>query len=377
MVWVGIYGYDHGLMVTVRTLVDALDSAIPASKSADWDVSGLQLGDPDAEVSSVAVCHEVTEEIVQTLESSPVQLLVTYHPLLFRPTATIVAGSGPGGRAYRLLRAGVAVSVAHTSFDVASGGTADALAEAIGMVDATGFGIGDPKSQIKLVTFVPTDSVEAVGTALSAAGAGVVGDYSGCSFRVEGTGTFNPGETSSPVSGVRGRSNHEREIRIEMVAPESGRERLVSALVATHPYEEPAFDIYPVVSNTGFIGRVGTTVSATFEDLVSVVAGSLGRAGLRASGAPSATIDRVAVVPGSGSDFIAAAFAVGASVLVTGDVSHHQLIGALDRGLMIIDAGHAATERPGMRALVGRVRSAVGGVAPVTDLTDADPTPWR
>lgn len=369
--------YDQMSMPTVRELHATLDRIIPPSGAAGWDVTGLQLGDPDVRVSTFGVCHEVTEAVVSRLEADPVDLLLTYHPLLFRPTTAIVNGSGPTGRAFRLLRAGVALTVAHTSFDVASGGTADSLASALGLTDVVGFGPAEAPDQVKLVTFAPPDAVEQIARALGDVGAGRIGDYSACSFRVEGTGTFLPGDASEPVVGVKGRLNQETEVRLEMIAPASRRDAMIATLVAVHPYEEPAFDVYGVVSNTGFIGRIGASASGSLGALASEVADALGGDGLRVSGRRDMPVRRVAVVPGSGGDFVGAARAVGADVIVTGDVSHHRVVGALDLGMAVIDPGHVPTERPGMSGLVARVRTACGDSVAVVDLTDADPTPWR
>jgi hypothetical protein len=239
-----------------------------------------------------------------------------------------------------------------------------------------GFGPSEPGPQVKLVTFLPDEHVDVMTDALSQIGAGVIGRYTHCAFGVSGTGTFLPGEGASPVIGEVGARNAEDEVRLEMIAPASRRDALISALVAVHPYEEPAFDVYDVVSNTGFIGRIGSW-SGTVEDLGRLVGERLGTAGLRVSGAADNQVSRVAVVPGSGGDFLSAARSLGADAAVTGDVSHHRIVAANDRGLSVVDPGHTPTERPGMRALVAAVEHAVGGDVAVVDLTDADPTPWR
>jgi hypothetical protein len=275
-----------------------------------------------------------------------------------------------------LLSTQTALGIVHTSFDVAPGGTADALASALDLSDVVGFGPSEPGAQIKLVTFLPEEHVEAVTDALTRVGAGVIGRYSHCTFRLHGVGTFLPGEGASPVLGRVGALNAEEEVRLEMIAPGSRRDALISALVAVHPYEEPAFDVYEVVSNTGFIGRIGSW-SGTLGDLGDLVGERLGAAGLRVSGTSDARISRVAVVPGSGGDFLTSARALGADAAVTGDVSHHRIVAANDRGLGVVDPGHTPTERPGMAALVATVERAAPGDVAVGDLTDADPTPWR
>lgn len=360
-------------MPNVSDVLARLDRSIPAASAASWDSAGLQLGDPDAQVTAVAVCHEVSDAVVADVESTEVELLVTYHPLLFRPTNRLVAGPTPAGRAWRLIRAGVSLAVTHTSFDSAAGGTGDALASVLGLSEVTGFGPTGPSPSVKVVTFVPEASVEPVTAAMAAAGAGRIGNYSGCSFRMAGVGAFAAEDGANPAVGEPG-VNRVDEVRVEMLAPAGRADAVVAALVAAHPYEEPAHDVYETISNGRFIGRIGRH-RGSFEELVDRVSSALPASGLRVTRA-SDRAQVVAVLPGSGSSFVAAAAASGADVLITGDVDHHRAVEARDAGLSVIDPGHAATERPGMAALVEFVRQACPDVA-VVDGTGRDPTPWR
>lgn len=361
-------------MRTVRDVVASLGSKIPFDKAAGWDVCGLQLGDPAAQVNSIGVCHEVTDKVVARVIAQPVDLLVTYHPLLLRPTNRLTAGPGPIGRALRLLNAGVNLLVVHTAFDAAPGGTADTLASLLTLGYVEPFGMVDPDGRVKVVVFVPQAHVYRVADAMSAAGAGVVGNYRGCSFWAEGTGSFEAVEGASPVIGVVGSGESVTEARLEMVAPAERRGAVVAAMVAAHPYEEPSFDLYEAVSNGGFIGRVGELPGALPDDEFADFA-------LRALGSPTGarfsghgtTVSRVAVVPGSGGSFVAEAAATGADCLVTGDVGHHRVVEALDRGMAVVDVGHIAGERPGMATLVKWVTELE---IDVVDLTDEDPTTW-
>ncbi len=252
---------------------------------------------------------------------------------------------------------------------------ADALAEALNLEHVVPFGPVAASEQVKVVTFVPGDAVDAVVAAMAGAGGGTIGNYSACHFRIEGIGGFDAEAGADPVVGGLGR-NREAETRIEMIAPASRQDRVVSALVAAHPYEEPAFDVYQVRSNEGLIGRVGVG-SGTLADLEDVARMRLSPTGMRTSGDRTRPVSSIAVLPGSGQSFIASAAAAGADVLVTGDVGHHAVVEALDRGMAVIDPGHAATERPGMRALLRIVEESIGDGVDVIDLTGIDPTPWR
>ncbi len=98
----------------------------------------------------------------------------------------------------------------------------------------------------KLVVFVPREALDTVREALFAAGAGRIGDYARCSWYTQGTGTFLGGETTDPTVGEPGREERVAELRLETVYPEELEAEVVRALRAAHPYEEPAFDLYPL-----------------------------------------------------------------------------------------------------------------------------------
>jgi dinuclear metal center YbgI/SA1388 family protein len=357
----------------ISDILGALAARAPFERAADWDPVGLILGDPSARARRLAVCHEVTERVVSALETEPVDLLVSYHPLLFRPTQRLVAGATPEGRVLRLARAGIALAVVHTNFDVSPGGTADALAEALGLSEPEGFGPISGSPARKLVTFVPRDAAEALLDALAGAGAAEIGNYSHCSFSAEGTGTFLPREGSTPRAGKRGELSHEPEVRLELVVPSAREAEVIRALLRAHPYEEPAFDLYERRGELRPAGRVGLVPELSLGELAERVAESLHGSAPRIAGERRRRVSRVAVVPGSGEDLAGAARSAGAEVLVTGDLRHHAARRALDSGLALIDAGHSATERPGLERLLSLV--AAQGLETMS-LLDQDCDPW-
>lgn len=355
-------------------MLDVLERRAPASRAAGWDPVGLQLGDREAAVRRLAVCHEVTEAVVEEVERADIDLLVTYHPLLFRPIRALVAGPTPEGRALRLARAGVSLAVAHTNFDAAEGGTADALAEALGLDALEAFGPIMPAEGRKLVTFVPEAAADAVLDAVVAAGGAQIGLYTHCSFRSAGVGTFLAAPGTQPVTGEAGKLNREPELRMEFALPAAREDAILGALYRAHPYEEPAYDVYPRRPEPGFIGRIGRLPPGSrLGELVDRVREVLQDPPLRVCGDRARVLDRVAVVPGSGADFLPLALGLGADCLVTGDLRHHEARRAQDAGMALIDAGHVPTERPGMERLF--VALAVIGLE-ITNLLHLDPDPW-
>ena len=360
-------------MTTVASVLAELNAAAPGDKAAAWDSHGLQIGDPTTDVHRLAVCHEVTEQVAARAIDSEVDLLISYHPLLFRPTTRLVAGVHPIGRAYRLARAGVGLAIVHTAWDAANGGTADALAAAIGLTDVKGFGPIDPAPLTKLVTFVPPSHVDLVARALTEAGAGRIGNYTGCSFRSEGTGTFFPEGGARPVAGRAGQLSEEREVRLEVLISKPQEGGAIAALVGSHPYDEPAFDLYDVRANLGLFGRVGRLVGPTRLGELCNRVGEVLAAAVRCSGARGREVVKVAVLPGSGGTFVGAAAVTGADVYLSGDLTHHDTRAAQDLGMSTIDPGHAATELPGVMQLFALARTIIPGVI---DLTE-DAIPWK
>ncbi len=360
------------LPATVREVLAALGERAPWATAAGFDPVGLQLGDASAPVRGVALCHEVTQAVVAALEAEPVELLLTYHPLLFRPTARLVVGPDAAGRAHRLIRAGVALGVVHTNFDVARGGAADALAAALGLEDLRGFAPLHGPESVKIATFLPADAADRVLAAVAEAGAATIGNYTHCAFRTDGVGTFFASDATSPVVGERGVLNREPEVRLEFVAPRAREDAVLAALVAAHPYEEPAFDVLDRRGEARMLGRIGR-FGGSLAALADRVRSELRVAHPRVAGDPSRLLERVAVIPGAGKDWVRAAAEAGASALVTGDLPHHLAREGIDRGLALVDPGHAPSERPGLARLLEWIR---GLGLRTRSLLELDPDPW-
>ena len=358
---------------TIDELLGLLRVAVPFAQAAGWDVVGLQVGDGNARAERVAITHEVSDAVLDELERERVDLLVAYHPLMLRKVNRIVAGVDGAGRAYRLIGMDTSLAVVHTAFDVARGGTSDALAVALGLSDTSGFGPLWPAEAVKVATFTPKADANRIVNAMATAGSGDVATYSVCSFRSEGIETLVVSESATPVVGRPGSLDREPEVRVEMLAPRSRVDEVIAALVAAHRYEDPAFDVVDVRSNAGFVGRLGMLeIPVTLREFARRVGRQLDTP-VRVAGDPKQVVATVAVVPGSGSPFIESV-AGSADVFVTGDVTHHGAREALENGIAVIDPGHIPTERPGVQALVSVLS---GVVSDVVDMTYIDANPWK
>lgn len=348
---------------TVGAWLALVHDLYPPADAADWDNVGLQVGDPSWPVARVLVTLDVTRGVVDEAADGPPTLVLAHHPLLFRPLQRLTPDTASGATALAAARAGVAVAAAHTNLDVTAdgAGTSDPVAELLGLEEARPL-VTDlrPDDRVKLVTFVPPEHTETVLDAVAAAGAGRIGGYERCSFRVRGTGTFRPGEGADPYSGRVGVDAAEAEERLEVEVSRRRVGPVVQALRLAHPYEEVAYDLYPRVTGgeTG-LGRLGRLPQPmTLRALAAAIRDGLPAPHLRFAGEPERTVRTVAVVGGAGDSHIGAALAAGADAYVTGDIRHHVALDAVEAGLAVIDAGHHATEVAALPRWIDRLERA-------------------
>ena len=344
----------------VRDIAEAIERIAPTPLSEAWDNPGLQVGDAGSEVNRVLIALTPVGEVFE--EAQKGDFLLFHHPLIFRGLKSVDTGSYPGDLVARAIRDNLAVYTAHTSYDAAPRGVSVALAQAIGLRGP--YRVVSPRGSLrKLVIFVPEENVDAVAGALSEAGAGIIGEYTHCTFRTPGTGTFLGGEATDPYLGEKGQLERVEEVRLETVVPAHAAGRAAAAASAAHPYEEVALDLYPIDGHPegcGY-GRVGTLPEPmTPEELSERVASSLGfPARLVADPDRGRRVELIAVLGGSGGSFVREAAASGAQAYVTGDLDYHDALLAHSLGLTAIDAGHAATELPSLEPLARRLAELV------------------
>ena len=356
-------------MARVREIAEAAEQIAPAALTEDWDNVGLQVGDPGGEVHHILVALTPLPEVFEEAEETGVDLLLFHHPLIFKALKSVDTASYPGDLIARAVKADLTVYAAHTNYDAAPGGVSVALAESLGLVEASRIVV--PRGELrKLVVFVPEENADEISGALTKAGAGVIGGYTHCTFRTPGTGTFFGGEGTDPYAGEKGRLERVSELRLETVVPAHLASRATAATRAAHPYEEPALDVYPVdgyPEGCGY-GRVGALPGPLSpEELCDHVSESLGfPARLVADPGPARRTERVAVLGGSGGSFIPQAAASGADAYVTGDLDYHDALLAESLGLIAIDAGHAATELPSLEPLARRLGELVDATVSVS-----------
>lgn len=363
------------MTASLADVTAALDDLYPTWLAEPWDAVGLVCGDPLEPVARVLFAVDPVEEVAEEAVAGGYDLLVTHHPLYLRGTTSVAADDPKGRVVHRLITGGCALFVAHTNADRAVGGVSDALASLFDLRDTTPL---EPVSEAvdKLVVFVPVADADRVRLAVTAAGAGSIGSYDSCTWSSTGTGTFRPLAGSTPTIGEVGHFQEIEEVRLETVVPRRLRRTVVSALLAAHPYETPAYDVIEVAdlaSGQG-LGRVGELPEpVTLAELVERAASVLPATswGVRGSGNPEALVRRLAVCGGAGDDALHSAASSGAQAFLTSDLRHHPSLEA-PPGLALLDAAHWATEWPWL-AVAAEALTRVVGVQTSVSTTCTDP----
>ena len=359
---------------------DAMEAIAPTGLAQSWDNVGLLAGDLSASIRRVLLCIDLTVDVVDEAIRGKVDLILAYHPPIFKPIAALrVPSTGTDEAVFRCIRQGIAIYATHTALDAADGGTNDVLARLCGIRKTEPLEyVDDPgESEVKVVVFVPGDHVEDVADAMFAAGAGHIGDYNRCSYRTAGQGTFFGTETTSPTIGKRGRMEYVDEVRLESIVESQALPAVVSAIRRSHPYEEPAFDVYPLKPRpVRGIGRCGRLTRPT---PLGKLARKLKRATQSASVQVVGPLDRavnraIIVVGAAGSKPFSSALA-SQDVIVTGEIRHHDALTIQRLGCTAIALGHWASERPVLEPLARRFEAALPGIT--AQVSDADRDPFQ
>jgi len=321
-----------------------LENFAPLKLALPGDNCGLQLGSLNDKTKGILVCVDVSKATIKQAIAKKANLIVSHHPI-----KTSDKGLQASGPLWEILKPAIkkdsTIIAMHTNYDIAHGGLNDYLCKTL---ELTNIQILQPtyiEKLFKLVTFVPQAALEKVRYAICSAGAGNIGNYSDCTFLSHGIGTFYAGKKTHPKSGKKGQLNRVGEARLETIIPESKLLAVVSALLKAHPYEEPAYDIYPLLNQGRVIGigRVGMLKNKmSFQSFCNLVTKKLKPELIVPHG--KGQVKKVAVSSGSGRGVIENVINSGADTFVTGELNHHARLLAMDYGINLIEAGHYDTE---------------------------------
>jgi len=330
----------------IRDIVSFLEFLAHPSLQEHYDNAGLLTGDAGWECSGVICSLDATEEVVKEAIVKKCNLIVAHHPIIFGGLKKINGKNYVEKTVITAIKNDIAIYAIHTNLDNVMHGVSGKMATMLGLKNC--FILSQKENTLKkLFTFAPVDKAEQVRNAIFAAGGGQVGNYSECSFSAEGTGTFKAGAGANPYVGNIGERHAENELRIEVIFPAFLENKIIAAMKAVHPYEEPAYDVV-FLSNThqaigsGVIGELPVPAEemdflARLKDIFKVPV-------VRHTALLGKPVKRVAVCGGAGSFLISKALAAGADVYITADIKYHEFFDANNR-MLIADIGHYESEQ--------------------------------
>jgi dinuclear metal center YbgI/SA1388 family protein len=331
--------------VTISYVASVIEAFAPLGLQEEYDNSGLLVGNPAEPVSAILISLDVTSQVIDEAIAIGANLVVAHHPVIFKGLKRLTGSSETERVVMKAIMNGIAIYSAHTNLDSTWGGVSHAMANALGLVNVK---VLSPATNqlVKLVTFVPVEAAEKVRAALFSAGAGGIGNYDECSFNLSGYGTFRGGENSKPFVGEKGKMHSEPELRIEVIVPRTYLHHCINTLIETHPYEEVAYDVYPLDNSNprAGLGVIGEFYESMKEmDFLLFAKATFISSVIRHSSLTHRLIKRVALCGGSGIGLLSQAIGQRADAFVTADVKYHNFFEPENRAI-IVDIGHYESE---------------------------------
>lgn len=332
--------------MTIQTIINHLENLAPISLQESYDNAGLLTGHPGWACSGVLCTLDATEEVILEAVSKQCNLVVAHHPIIFGGLKKINGKNYVERAVIAAIKHDIAIYAIHTNLDNVLAGVNGRIADRLGLVNRQVLA-PLPSTLKKLYTFVPVQQAEQVREAIFQAGAGHIGNYSECSFGVEGTGTFKGAEGTNPFTGKPGERHAEQELKIEIIFPAHLQGPIVQALIRAHPYEEVAYDVISLANThpatgAGLVGELPRPMEE--KAFLGLLKQQFALQMIRHTALLSKPIQRVALCGGAGSFLVSKALAAGADVFVTGDMKYHEFFDA-DRRMIIADIGHFESEQ--------------------------------
>lgn len=334
------------LFMLIKDVISEIEQFAPPAYQESYDNSGLLVGNKDAKVTGVLLSLDCVEDVVDEAIKLKCNLIIAHHPIIFGGLKRLTGANYVERTVIKAIQNNIAIYAAHTNLDNVKHGVNAKIAEKLGLINLK---ILSPKKQLlkKLVTFVPASHLEKVRESLFEAGAGNIGNYDNCSFNTSGTGTFRGNENSNPFIGEKGKLSTETEIRIEVIFEAINESRILKNLLATHPYEEVAFDVYPL-ENT--YQNVGSGMTGEFEkalsetEFLNLVKKAFHLKFLKHTPLINKTIKKVAFCGGSGAFLIKSAISSNSDAYISADIKYHEFFDAEGK-ILIADTGHFENEQ--------------------------------
>jgi dinuclear metal center YbgI/SA1388 family protein len=331
--------------IKIKDVTRYLEEWAPLSYQETYDNAGLITGDFSNDVSGVLVTLDCTEDVVEEAIQSQCNLIIAHHPIIFKGLKKLTGSNYVERTIIKALKHDIAIYAIHTNLDNVQSGVNRKICEKIGMKNVRILSAKDGTLN-KLVTFIPKENLDAVTSALYAAGAGQVGDYKNCSFQLEGTGTFLPTDSTDPYIGEKNKQTYVDEVRVEMLFQAYQKNQVLTALRKAHPYEEVAFYIFPLLNEnqdvgSGMVGDLQQPMEPL--DFLRSLKDKMNLNVIRYTALLPRKVQKIAVCGGSGSFLLQKAIQANADFFVTADFKYHEFFDA-DGKIMIADVGHHESE---------------------------------
>lgn len=335
------------MFINSQKIMNLMEELAPKKYAEQWDNVGLLIGNDQVEIDKVMLVLDITEAVINEAIEKNVDLIITHHPFIFKGLKEITDHTYHGRLIRQLIKNDIHVYAAHTNMDIAENGLNDYLASLINLDNIEILEVTSTEAFYKLTTFVPLDAIDLVENALYKAGAGRMGNYDECSYKIEGVGSFRPLDGSKPAIGDKNVRTFVKEFRIEVIVSNRDLDKCTEALKKAHPYETPAYDVIKLenlTTKTG-LGRVGTySRPISGVDLISRLKTVLNCDSIRVAGLLPEKVFKVGLCTGAGSEFIHKAKLKGCDVYITGDLKYHEAQLAEQLKMSIFDCGHYETE---------------------------------
>ncbi|MFD2725487.1 Nif3-like dinuclear metal center hexameric protein [Hyunsoonleella rubra] len=361
----------------VQDVIDHLEALAPLSYAEDFDNVGLLVGDKNAKLTGVLVTLDTLESVVDEAISEKCNLIVSFHPIVFKGLKKLTGKTYVERVVIKALKHDIAIYSMHTALDNAFQGVNNMICNQLGLTHKK---ILIPQSGTikKLTTYVPKNEAEALRTALFKAGAGDIGNYSNCSFNVEGYGTFKGNDESSPTIGNKGETHTEAETKVTVIFAKHLESKILRTLFEAHSYEEVAYEVVTIENKNqqigmGMVGELTSPLSET--EFLSYLKEKMNTGVIRHSSLLGKTIQKVAVLGGSGSFAISSAKDLGADAFVTADLKYHDFFTAENR-ILLTDIGHYESEQFTKNLLVAYLKKKITNFAIILSNTNTNPVKY-
>lgn len=324
-----------------------IEKIYPLGLAEDWDNSGLLIGDYNQTINAILITLDINQKIIDEAVDKKVDMIISHHPLIFSPLKRIYYNSYEGKVIMDAIKNNICIYSAHTNFDIADNGMNDILCLKLNISKKENLKVLNYNKLKKFVVYVPKNYEYKVRDAIFKVGGGCIGNYSNCSFNIAGTGTFKPEKGTNPFIGHQGETEFVEETRIETVIENELLTEVIEAVKKSHPYEEVAYDIYPldIKGKEIGLGRIGyLNNNIKYSDFLDCAKKALEINNLRYTGNLEDNVQKIAVCSGSGGDFVDECIIKKVDVFITGEIKYHQAQKANYNNLKIIQAGHFETE---------------------------------